>query len=439
MNGNYGFFPSNHATLLLNLIPGAEPIKEIDSPKVKVEEKKVEPVVVVEPAKQSVASLIKKTESVLPAKTPVQPNILKKTTSSPIQKSESASPANTSTQPTQPVLSKIGSTPTISNTILSTVSAMSNDDKRQSIAGNSKKQAVADMDSIKIDIAASIKLREDLESRISSLLKVVQDLQQARITLPVSKNSSSNTIELQNSIGVLQSEIQTLSSKNILVQQNLQTAKEEVQSIESKIKLQRIENEKLSKEIAQTQETVNSISKRTTNISPPGGNMRPTNSSSTPNPNPNPNPNSGQSRRVPPNLPKKPAELSVPPNPNPNQAAVPLGKGPTASKVIRRPAPSMPPMNRRPSPGTNPKPSFAPARPSIPTPNTRPSPSTTPKPMAPGPNTVPKSTNIRTPSPVETQANNPIGRNSSPQRSLSVNYSKPRPPGAGGPRLIRKP
>ena len=99
----------------------------------------------------------------------------------------------------------------------------------------------------------------------------------------------------------------------------------------------------------------------------------------------------------------------------------------------------MPPMNRRPSPGTNPKPSFAPARPSIPTPNTRPSPSTTPKPMAPGPNTVPKSTNIRTPSPVETQANNPIGRNSSPQRSLSVNYSKPRPPGAGGPRLIRKP
>merc|ERR1712137_598300 len=283
--------------------------------------------------------------------------------------------------------------------------------------GASKKQFLQQMNTVKQNLEESAKIRTQLESLVNSLSATL-------LTLRESGKSAAGTGST-NDLKSLEQEFQELAKNNQSLHARIKEARAAVASTKRDIQRQRVENEKIGKEIQAIQNSVSSAPKPVATAS--GANTQPKPSavpgpSTQPKPAPVPAPASAPGPNIQPKVAPAPG-----PNTQPKAAPTNPSDGSRRRPPPNRGGPATKPAPHRPPPGNK---SISPQRTAVPPPRTT---NTTPNTTSLPPKTV--TPNISSTMPSKPRpSTRPASASTLPSR-----FNKPKPPGSGSPRLISKP
>ena len=404
VNGAYGFFPSNYADVVLQLAPGtgdcAASQEELDA-----EEEETVP------------------ESQPAAQAPALP-----------EKNVNEKPAPAATTRAKPA---------------EVTKAVSSSSGGSGGASGSKQQALNTLSEAQSTVQTNTQKRLQLEALIQSLSDTVAQLRKQKLSAPASASagSSSDDQELQQ----LQEEIARMKRNQAQIKDSLQMSKRTLQEIKSAVTLQQTENKQLAEDIKAAGEQLaeKSASPAPTRSAP----ERTLPTAAAPQQQPQPQP---QEKKEPsPPLPTNPTTASrktgfratLPPRPInsalPDRPLKPIGGAPSAaatpataaSEIQKKPLRPVNPAGS--SPVRSPSGGAGAGRPALPAKPTetvsagapvqnRPAPARGALPSTPSPASSPES---KEPSVVRRVNPVSVGR---------PGFSRPRPPGAGAPRLTGK-
>merc|ERR1712137_1515874 len=224
VNGQYGFFPSNYAEIICPL-----PTSDIAGEDTEIQDPEPEP----EPEPESEPEPQPKPTPVVAQ--PVKPSPV----ASPEVAKSNTGPVRAAAKPARPE---------------STISG-----------GASKKQFLQQMNTVKQNLEESAKLRTQLESLVNSLSATL-------LTLRESGKSAAGTGST-NDLKSLEQEFQELAKNNQSLHARIKEAQAAVASTKRDIQRQRVENEKIGKEIQAIQNSVSSAPKPVATAS--GANTQP--------------------------------------------------------------------------------------------------------------------------------------------------------------------